>query len=65
MVHRPLELSERMVALAAAISIDYDFFSRHSYGGGALSPFIVPPVVPYPGAPAQDPAAAALPLPLC
>lgn len=23
MVHRPLELSERMVALAAAISIDY------------------------------------------
>lgn len=77
-VHRPLILPERMVALAAAISIDYgestrggqnvvccalcsqdrcsnphtvsaDFFSRHSSGGGGLlSPFIVPPIIPYP-----------------
>ncbi|EFN55871.1 hypothetical protein CHLNCDRAFT_145465 [Chlorella variabilis] len=48
-VHRPLRLDERMVALAAAISIDYDFFSRHSYGGGVLTPFFGPPVMPYPG----------------
>ena len=106
-VHRPLHLDERMVALAAAISIDYgeaarclwcieglhstaiaidvisgccappstihpppcihpscdsptnhswcvpahhaaDFFSRHSYGGGFLSPFMPVPVIPYP-----------------
>ncbi|KAL4451629.1 hypothetical protein ABPG75_007291 [Micractinium tetrahymenae] len=47
-VHRPLELDERMVALAAAISIDYDFFSRHSYGGGFLSPFMPVPIIPYP-----------------
>ncbi|KAK2076287.1 hypothetical protein QBZ16_001219 [Prototheca wickerhamii] len=48
-VHRPLFLPERMVALAAAISIDYDFFSRHSTsGGGFLSPFMVPPILPYP-----------------
>lgn len=118
-VHRPLELDERMVALAAAISIDYggrgwgggggsvltrqggiapprpapprppvarsapccrprsasarvcqrclrprpiaahparprpaplpDFFSRHSYGGGFLGPFMPVPIIPYPG----------------
>lgn len=106
-VHRPLHLDERMVALAAAISIDYgeshllplvhgwavhatavsialrgccaapsaihppscvhpscdsptnhsccvlahpaaDFFSRHSYGGGFLSPFMPVPIIPYP-----------------
>ncbi|KAL4433405.1 hypothetical protein ABPG77_010258 [Micractinium sp. CCAP 211/92] len=47
-VHRPLELDERMVALAAAISIDYDFFSRHSYGGGFLGPFMPVPIIPYP-----------------
>ncbi|PSC69495.1 Altered inheritance rate of mitochondria 25 [Micractinium conductrix] len=47
-VHRPLQLDERMVALAAAISIDYDFFSRHSYGGGFMSPFMPVPIVPYP-----------------
>lgn len=47
-VVRPLALDERMVALAAAISIDYDFFSRHSSGGGALSPFIHPPIIPFP-----------------
>lgn len=49
MVENPLELDERMVALAAAISIDYDYFSRHSYGSGFLSPFIhVPMPMPVP-----------------
>lgn len=47
-VARSLEISERLVALAAAISIDYDFFSRHSYGSGILSPFIHPPIIPLP-----------------
>lgn len=47
-VHRELRLAERMVALAAAISIDYDYFSRHSHGGGVLSPFMMPPIIPYP-----------------
>jgi len=47
-VVRPLHLDERMVALALAVSIDYDFFSRHSYGGGALSPFVHPPIIPFP-----------------
>ena len=48
----PLALDERMIALAAAISIDYDYFSRHSYGSGMLSPFIHPPLpmpIPVPG----------------
>lgn len=47
-VSRHLGLEERMIALAAAISIDYDYFSRHSYGGGVLSPFIHPPIIPFP-----------------
>ena len=47
-VSRHLGLEERMIALAAAISIDYDYFSRHSYGGGFLSPFIHPPIIPFP-----------------
>ena len=49
-VERPLGLSERMLALAAAISIDYDYFSRHSQGGGGLlGPMLFPmPPVPYP-----------------
>ena len=48
----PLDLDERLVALAAAISIDYDYFSRHSYGSGLLSPFIgVPIPMPLPPAP--------------
>ncbi|EFJ53297.1 hypothetical protein VOLCADRAFT_115863 [Volvox carteri f. nagariensis] len=44
-VARPLELSERMVALACAITIDYDYFSQHSHSGGGL----VPPLVVMPG----------------
>lgn len=50
-VQRPLGLSERMLCLAAAISIDYDYFSRHSSGagGGFLGPFLFPmPMPPYP-----------------
>jgi uncharacterized protein YxjI len=47
-VKRPLNLSGRMLALAAAITIDYDYFSRHSHGNGMLSPFIHPPIVPFP-----------------
>ena len=48
-VARPLALDERMVALAAAISIDYDFFSRHSaHGGGLFSPYIHGPIIPFP-----------------
>lgn len=47
-----------MVALAAAISIDYDYFSRHSYGSGFLSPFIplpMPMPVPIPDMPGDVP----------
>jgi uncharacterized protein YxjI len=47
-VSQPLGLDQRLIALAAAVSIDYDFFSRHSYGSGALSPFIHPPIIPFP-----------------
>uniref|UniRef100_A0A383V788 Phospholipid scramblase n=1 Tax=Tetradesmus obliquus TaxID=3088 RepID=A0A383V788_TETOB len=47
-VHQPLALSERMVALAAAISVDYNFFSQHSSGGGLISPPLFMPV-PLPG----------------
>ena len=47
-VKRPMGLSERMAVLAAAISIDCDFFSRRGswYGGWAhmLIPLPVPPV---------------------
>lgn len=44
LVQSPLHMDERMVALAAAISIDFDYFSRHSYGSGVLSPMIHPPL---------------------
>ncbi|KAF6252183.1 Scramblase-domain-containing protein [Scenedesmus sp. NREL 46B-D3] len=47
-VHKPLPLTERMVALAAAISIDYNFFSQHSSSGGLISPPLFMPV-PLPG----------------
>ena len=46
-VQRPLMLSERMVALAAAVSVDYDYFSQHSHGSGWFAPMMFPPV-PYP-----------------
>jgi hypothetical protein len=35
--NRSLSTEERAVALACAISIDYDYFSRHSAGGGLAS----------------------------
>ncbi|KXZ45777.1 hypothetical protein GPECTOR_50g570 [Gonium pectorale] len=42
-VARPLGLSERMVALACALTIDYDYFSQHSHsGGGIMSPMFYP-----------------------
>lgn len=47
-VKRPMHLTERMAVLAAAISIDCDYFSRAGswYGGWAhmLIPYPVPPV---------------------
>ena len=36
-VVRPLQLDERMIALAGAISIDFDYFSQHSHGPGETS----------------------------
>ncbi|KAG2502141.1 hypothetical protein HYH03_000629 [Edaphochlamys debaryana] len=48
-VARPLDLPERMVALACALTIDYDYFSQHSHhGGGLIGPPLLYPV-PYPG----------------
>lgn len=37
-VKRPLTLSERAVALALAINLDCDYFSRH---GGSMLPFLI------------------------
>lgn len=37
-VKRPLTLSERAVAVALAVSLDCDYFSRH---GGWMLPFLV------------------------
>jgi Scramblase len=38
---RALTLDERAVALATAVSVDFDYFSRHSRGGsGGMFPFI-------------------------
>lgn len=34
---RPLTLDQRAVLLATAISVDFDYFSRHSRGGGLFS----------------------------
>jgi hypothetical protein len=47
-VHKPLPLTERMIALAAAISVDYNFFSQHSSSGGLISPPLFMPM-PLPG----------------
>lgn len=40
-VGRKLSLEEKAVVLGCAVSIDFDFFSRHS-GGGIPLPFIMP-----------------------
>ncbi|KAK9826339.1 hypothetical protein WJX74_010281 [Apatococcus lobatus] len=47
-VVRSLSLSERMIALAAAISIDYNYFSQHSHGSGWFPMFMPLPIPPYP-----------------
>jgi hypothetical protein len=36
---RGMTLDERAIMLAAAVSIDFDYFSRHSSGHGAFLPF--------------------------
>jgi hypothetical protein len=45
-VSRVLSVKERAIALAAAISVDYDFFSQHSSGFGGLP---IPFMLPFPG----------------
>lgn len=55
-VVRPLALDERMTALAAAISIDYDYFSQHSHGPGMMPGLLFPMPIPAPSYP--DPEAA-------
>ncbi|GAC94227.1 scramblase [Pseudozyma hubeiensis SY62] len=43
---RALTLDERAVALATAVSIDFDYFSRHSegmHGGGGMLPWMMMP----------------------
>ncbi|KAM3578519.1 hypothetical protein VKS41_004573 [Umbelopsis sp. WA50703] len=61
--NRGLTLDERAVALACAVSIDFDFFSRHSsHGAGGIMPF---PFFGYGGAGEgqQEPADEATPPP--
>jgi len=47
-VSRPLALDERLVALAAAIAIDFAFFSQHSHTSGMFAPPLIFPM-PFPG----------------
>lgn len=47
-VARPLALDERMVALAAAVAIDFAFFSQHSHTSGMFAPPLIFPM-PLPG----------------
>lgn len=47
-VGRPLELDERMIALACAVTVDFDFFSQHSAGGGAGGGMGMPFFMPFP-----------------
>eukprot|EP01116_Phalansterium_solitarium_P017330 TRINITY_DN4240_c0_g1_i1.p1 TRINITY_DN4240_c0_g1~~TRINITY_DN4240_c0_g1_i1.p1 ORF type:complete len:520 (+),score=178.91 TRINITY_DN4240_c0_g1_i1:935-2494(+) len=52
---RELSIAERAVTLATAVTVDFDYFSRHSRGGG-LFPWFMPIPVPIPpGAPAEVP----------
>ncbi|KAK9833274.1 hypothetical protein WJX81_001649 [Elliptochloris bilobata] len=54
-VARPLGLGERMAVLAAAISIDFDYFSQHSqHGAGGMLPFFLPMPMPSPPYPPED-----------
>jgi len=43
-VQDPLPLSERLIALAAAISVDYNFLSPHSSGSGWIAPPLFMPI---------------------
>ena len=57
---RPLGLDERMAVLAAAISIDFDYFSQHSqHGAGSMLPFFLPIPMPSPPYPPPEDAAGA------
>lgn len=47
-MQHPLPLSERLIALAAAISVDYNYFSPHSQSGGFINPPLFMPI-PVPG----------------
>eukprot|EP01112_Ceratiomyxa_fruticulosa_P010748 TRINITY_DN2859_c0_g1_i6.p1 TRINITY_DN2859_c0_g1~~TRINITY_DN2859_c0_g1_i6.p1 ORF type:complete len:465 (+),score=97.80 TRINITY_DN2859_c0_g1_i6:436-1830(+) len=51
---RKLSLEERSIVLATAITIDYDYFSRHSGGGFLPIPFLFPPA-PIPPTPTDTP----------
>lgn len=67
MVARSLKLSERAIALACAITIDFDYFSQHSGGPGML-PFIglplpMPMPTPVPSGGEGVPDAAGMPPP--
>ncbi|KAF6767194.1 Scramblase [Kalmanozyma brasiliensis GHG001] len=55
---RALTLDERTVALATAVSIDFDYFSRHSegmHGGGGMFPWMMMPGMGGGGQPAETP----------
>mmetsp|Transcript_6526 Transcript_6526/g.18209 ORF Transcript_6526/g.18209 Transcript_6526/m.18209 type:complete len:414 (-) Transcript_6526:288-1529(-) len=59
-VVRPLSLSERAIALACAVTIDFDYFSQHSGRPGLINtlPFLPMPMpVPVPAPDAGDAAA--------
>lgn len=44
-----------MAVLAAAISIDFDYFSQHSqHGAGGMMPFFLPIPMPSPPYPPED-----------
>eukprot|EP00793_Prasinoderma_coloniale_P004103 PRCOL_00006278-RA len=47
-IEAPLGVSERALALACAISVDFDYFSQHSRSGGVLSPFGLGMPIPVP-----------------
>ena len=58
-VVRPLGISERTAVLAAAVSIDFDYFSQHSHSGGGMFPFLMPmPTPSYPPEAGPDAAGA-------
>lgn len=46
-----------MIALAAAISIDFDYFSQHSHGPGMMPGFLYPMPIPSPSYPPSEPEA--------